>query len=241
VTRRKDTPRPTIRDWHDTLSRVEDALSTFLAAARNSEPPPSPELLEWYAEKYADMAFECLHVAAALTPEQINSRISKIEKPCLRLLDELRTLREPVVDALNSARGLVDHRRLVLTPAACQSGHRAPTLGELQRSLEWLGAICKVATPPNSAKHKRGRDPKLFPLKVAKAAASDFYALAGEEPTGTRNRGGFGDFPSAIFAALDLRDASADSFARQAVRWWKNDRPHESDPAKLPTIRVVNE
>lgn len=166
-------------------------------------------------EKYIYMAFDCVHVETTLTPKQIKSRLSKIEKQSRVLFESLMRLQGPTIEALNSC---------MLTMR--QSGHRTQTLGELQRSLECWIACCAKAPATNSAKLHKGPDRKLIPLKVAKAAACDFHSLTGKKPICSINRDEFPDFLSAVFKALNMDD-SVEHFARKASHWWHNERSSE--------------
>ena len=164
---------------------------------------------------YIYMAFDCVHVETTLTPKQIKSRLSKIEKQSRVLFESLMRLQGPTIEALNSC---------MLTMR--QSGHRTQTLGELQRSLECWIACCAKAPATNSAKLHKGPDRKLIPLKVAKAAACDFHSLTGKTPICSINRDEFPDFLSAVFKALNMDD-SVEHFARKASHWWHNERSSE--------------
>jgi hypothetical protein len=55
-------------------------------------------------------------------------------------------------------------------------------------------------------------------MRVADAAAKDFYALTGREPK--RGKGGFIDFLEDVFEALRLRE-KASAYVQRAVDRWK--------------------
>ncbi len=167
-------------------------------------------------EKYIYMAFDRVYVATTLTPKQIKSQLSKIEKQSRALFESLMRLHGQTIEALNSC----------MFPTTRLSDHRTPTLGEIERSLELLSASCAKATPPKSAKLHKGRDRKLIPLKVAKSAACDFHSLTGKKPICSRNRDEFPDFLSAVFKALNMND-SVEAFSKKASKWWHKERSNE--------------
>jgi hypothetical protein len=147
-------------------------------------------------EKYVYMAFDRVHIATPLTPKQFKSQLSKIEKESRALFERLTRMHWQITEALNSC----------LFPPARRSNRRTLTLGEIKRSLELLSDSCAKETAQNYAKLHKGRDRKLIPLKVAKAAACDFLSLTGKKPSGSGNRDGFPDFLSAVFKALNMDD-----------------------------------
>jgi hypothetical protein len=159
-------------------------------------------------EKYIYMAFDRVHVAITLTPEQIKSELSKIEKQSRTLFERLMRSQWQITEALNSC----------MSPS---------NIGKLEHLLELLIASCAKATVPNSAKRHKGRDRKLIPLEVAKAAACDFHSLTGKKPICSTKRDGFPDFLSAVFKALNMSDDSVESFAKKASEWWHKERPNE--------------
>ena len=162
------------------------------------------------AEKYIDMKFEHFNVRKPLTKNEINSQLSKIGEQSEALLETMRKLQEPSIDALNS----------------CRSDGE-PTLGELERSLQWLNKIASLATAPNAAKNHKGPSREVYALKIAEAGADDFYNLTGKRPTHSERiaKNGFRDFLAAIFEALDISHCSAEAFAKKAAASWKTNHP----------------
>jgi hypothetical protein len=88
-----------------------------------------------------------------------------------------------------------------------------------------IGAV-ELAKIPAAAKDKQGPDEKVDALEIAKMAATDFYSLAGTEPTSSWGEGNFLHFLAAIFGALGRHD-SAENLGRKACRWWRELRPRK--------------
>jgi hypothetical protein len=80
-------------------------------------------------------------------------------------------------------------------------------------------------------KSRRGRDQKADALEIAKAAATDYLDLTGRIAKRSYKDSSFVDFLAAIFKALGKRYDSPDTFARQAIKWLKNDSVREDEDA----------
>ena len=163
------------------------------------------------AEKYIYMGFDRLCASKLHTKMEVESQLSRIKAQSDALLMSLMQLQEPSIAALNSCRSTI-----------------SPTLGELQRSLQWLSKAASLARPPSTAKTHKGPDRKSHTLEVAKAAACNFHSLTGKAPSRSKVSK-FPGFLGDIFKALDMRSDSIDHFAKAASRWWKNVRPQEND------------
>jgi hypothetical protein len=182
------------------------------------------EQISRFTEKYVYMSFDRAYVEKTpLTPIQFKSELSAIERKSRALFEGLMRMHWQTTETLNSC--------------------MVPTVGEIKRSLELLSASCAKAPAPNSAKLHHGRDRKLIPLKVAKVAVCDFQSLTGKKPTWSGNRGGFPDFLSAVFKALNMDD-SIETFGKRASSWWHKERSNEVMESlreiMLKPISVVN-
>jgi hypothetical protein len=131
----------------------EGAFQEKIEAAMRALPPwVSSDFREaqisTLTEKYVYMAFDRVHIATPLTPQQFKSQLSKIEKESRALFERLTRMHWQITEALNSC----------MFPPARRSNRRTPTLGEIKRSLELLSASCAKETVQNSAKLHKGRD-----------------------------------------------------------------------------------
>jgi hypothetical protein len=126
----------------------------------------------------------------------------------------------------------------MIPPAMKNLYPRHPTIGEIETYLQRLIDAASVAKIPDNAKKHKGPDRKLDVFEIAKSAARDFHSLTGEFPTtGQRvKKNGFRDFLTAIFEALNMPHHSADSFAKRARNWWKNDRSREDDAELMKLV-----
>jgi hypothetical protein len=178
------------------------------------------------AEKYIYMGVDRLCASKPYTKRD-ESQLSRIKAQSESLLTNLMQLQEPSIDALNSCRSTI-----------------SPTLGELQRSLQWLNKATSSARPSRTAKTRKGPDRKSHALEVAKAAACDFHSLTGKAPSRSKISR-FPGFLGDIFKALDMRGDSVDRFAREASDWWNNRRSNEVTESlretMLKPIRVMEE
>lgn len=182
------------------------------------------------AEKYVYMGFDRLRARKPHTKGEVESRLSRIKAQSDELLMSLMQLQEPETEALNSCRSTIMWPSISREHWAGRRAPTAPTLGELQESLQWLSKAASLARPPSTAKSHKGRDRKSATLEVAKAAACNFHSLTGKAPSRSKISR-FPGFLGDIFKALDMRHDSVERFAKDAVDWWKNDRLHESDQA----------
>jgi len=183
--------------------------------------PRKPEctglLFESMAERYAYLAFEYLEerYTEPLTLSDFRLHMQAIQTSAAALLDVLRTLRGPAIDALNKLgpSSVAINRR---TP-------RLPTLFEFQEHLAWLAESASRAQPTADIKDGRGPAPMKTLRKIADRAADDFFEITGKTPSRSRNRGSFGEFLKTLFGALRIAE-SANSFKQEAVENWKEGR-----------------
>jgi hypothetical protein len=175
------------------------------------------------AEKYVYLGFDRLRAGTPYTKREVESQLSGIRVLSDGLAENLLNLNGMAADAFNSCRPTISPEPLI---AALNSywPTTSPTLGEVQRILRWLSKIASLATPPSTAKTRKGPNRKLHPLEIAKTAARDFHSLTGNAPSRGKR---FSGFLGAIFKALDIRHDSVEHFAREASHWWHNERSNE--------------
>jgi len=151
------------------------------------------------AEKYIYFVIpDRAETSASVTKKQLVD----IEKHGLKLLDALRSVQGPAINALN---------------------FRKPTLGEFEAKLEKLVEAAAQATK-SATKTNSGPKVNVQPYAVAVAAALDFPKLTMARPTLTvdqvdgkpKTSGAFLDFLSKIFIAVGIT-ASAEYYAKRAL------------------------
>jgi hypothetical protein len=178
------------------------------------------------AEKYIYMGVDRLCARKPHTPRGVESRLSRIRAQSDELLMSLMQLQEPETAALNSCRSTIIWSSISRSHWAGRRAQTAPTLGELQESLQWLSKAASLARPSSTAKTRKGPDRKSHALEVAKAAGCDFHSLTGKAPSRSKISR-FPGFLGEIFKALDMRGDSIEHFAKEASHWWVNERSNE--------------
>jgi hypothetical protein len=135
-------------------------------------------------------------------------QLSKVKKHGNALLISILSLQGPAIDALHL---------------------RHPTLGEFETSLIKLVELASCAEVPTTANDRRGMKRKFRASEIAEVAADDFYRLTGRAPGRTidcvdgksKVSGDFHFFLEELFRVLGVV-ASADRYAQEAARVWKN-------------------
>ena len=136
------------------------------------------------------------------TTAEASGQLDEIRRHGEALLDDLRRARGATIDALNAI--------------GRKAGHN---LRKIEVSLEWLVDAATSAKPHHGVKDHKGPARAESARKIARQAANDYFDITKSPPRRSRNRDGFPDFLSAMFAACRV-DEDSRSFEEEATRAW---------------------
>ena len=218
---------------------VEAAIRGFLTSikadatrpiVRRPEQHDIPSFAEKYVSHYYDLVRAKLTQSTNKT--EAENHLLKIREQADASLLTLRTARGPVVESLNSHRPDIDDLGVSVRP---------PTIGQMERYLQWLGEAASFAKLPDAIKDHHGRDRQLHERNIANDAACDYYRLTDKQPSSTPDSDGcFCNFLTGIFNALRVK-SSVNERAKDAVTWCKKTRSSEAIIAELRNNLALGE
>jgi hypothetical protein len=199
-------------DYFSVVHKVAHAMGSLPLWIEN---PP----IETLSAKYADLLRSQIGTAAPMTAKQTRAHFAEIFEAAAALSRTIERAGPDIETQLDACRTTSLDRLEIETPS----------VGDVKIAVQRI-AEAAALTEPASGK-TMGPQRKDFAREVSRLAAENYYGLTRLKPTATKrvNGGGFLDFLEKIFEAVEIRHASAERLAADAVKWFqKNFRPVET-------------
>jgi hypothetical protein len=212
VTKRRQLDPYTSYAIHASLDDEDFVRSKIVEALEKLAPDSA---VDGMVERYIDLAREYVkeRLAEPPTRAEITSQLARVKESAERLADTLARLGEPAAHALSAA----------LSRGQPEKGPRPLTIAQ---NVEVARRLRDAASSPviaPSVKLAKGPAARAAVMRVAEAAANDYYALTGREPK--RGKGGFVAFLEHVFEALPLREKPSAYVQKAVDRWKREGRP----------------
>jgi hypothetical protein len=209
-------------DYFSVRHKVEHAMGSLPLWI---EDPPIEDL----SEKYADLLYRQIGAAMPMTVQQARAHLAEISKAAKALAREIERAGPDIETQLDACRTTSFDRPGIK--------RRPRSVADAKLAVQWIAETATL-TSPASGKTK-GPLRKDFAQEVSQLAVEDYYRLTSLTPTATKrvNGGGFLDFLRTIFEAVEIRHASAERFAADAVKWFK--RAFEAHKTDSPDKRFA--